>query len=168
MKKVKFTFWLLGFGCGMILTGMLGTLLTLKVDFEVVSSQEDQKLSTMQSMTNEHEEIEELTLEENEKVSEVNPTEEDDLTKDLVEEKKNISDIEESTIKVQEKYEIYIPEQSGASEICTILEQAGLVENGKDFLGYIKENGKQTKLKNGYLELPYNADYATLLELLVV
>lgn len=168
MKKVKFTFWLLGFGCGMILTGMLGTLLTLKVDFEVVSSQDDQIHNTMQPLTKENKEIENLSLEESDTVSEDEPIKEDNLIEDLVGEKENTLKLEESTIETQEKYEVYIPDQSGASEICRILEQAGIIENGKDFLEYIKENEKQTKLKNGYLELPYNADYATLLELLVV
>lgn len=168
MKKVKFTFWLLGFGCGMILTGMLGTLLTLKVDFEVVSSQDDQTHNTMQPLTKEDKEIENLSLEESDTVSEDEPIKEDNLIEDLVGEKENTLKLEESTVETQEKYEVYIPDQSGASEICRILEQAGIIENGKDFLEYIKENEKQTKLKNGYLELPYNADYATLLELLVV
>ena len=108
MKKVKFTFWLLGFGCGMILTGMLGTLLTLKVDFEVVSSQDDQTHNTMQPLTKEDKEIENLSLEESDTVSEDEPIKEDNLIEDLVGEKENTLKLEESTVETQEKYEVYI------------------------------------------------------------
>lgn len=34
MKKTKFTFWLLGFGCGMMLTAMIGIFVVLSVKTE--------------------------------------------------------------------------------------------------------------------------------------
>lgn len=63
--------------------------------------------------------------------------------------------------------EVYISDTSSASEICEILEEAGIVESGKDFHEYIKEHRKQTRLKDGMLNLPIQSDYETLLALLL-
>lgn len=124
MKKVKFTFWLLGFGCGVILAGIIGTFLSLRINLKTVGVEEKQIISALPS-------------------EEVAPKSE------------------------QEMCEVYIPYTSGASEICIILEKAGVVEDGESFLEYIKLHQKQTKLKNGEFLLPSKAEYETLLELLL-
>ncbi len=175
MKKVKVTFWLLGFGCGIALAGMIGTLLSLRIDAIV-------------QYTN---------IAENNRVDEIREENQEDATKQNAEEssadlvlsdadKEQLStneavesnreepfvDDHTSTISTEQEvteklYEVFIPNNSSASEICTILEEVGIVESGEDFLAYIREHKKQTRLKDGSLQLPMLADYETLLALLL-
>lgn len=176
MKKVKVTFWLLGFGCGIALAGMIGTLLTLRID-----------ISSQRISTRENDVVDELIKEKQDDVekksnevssidsSPDNGIERDDNNGQILMENEELSfaaDDQTSIVEQQNEAETYrevsIPNASSANEICTILENAGIVENGKDFLSYIKEHKKQTRLKNGTLSLPTDASYETLLELLLI
>lgn len=176
MKKVKVTFWLLGFGCGIALAGMIGTLLTLRID-----------ISAQRISTRENDVVDELIKEKQDDVekksnevssidsSPDNGIEKNDNHGQILMENEDPSftaDDQTSIVEQQNEAETYrevsIPNASSANEICTILENEGIVENGKDFLSYIKEHKKQTRLKNGRLSLPTDASYETLLELLLI
>lgn len=171
MKKVKVTFWLLGFGCGITLAGIIGTLLTLRVDAHM------QELGRQENNTNniaEESRIESQSNIESEKNKEnpIDPVLSESIQKDT-NSNQVVIDNHTQTIETKEKIiesycTVHIPNTSSASDICTILEEAGVVENGKDFLEYIKAHKKQTRLRNGTHNLPKHTDYETLLTLLLM
>lgn len=178
MKKIKVIFWVLGFGCGIVFSGIIGTWITLQVNVRI-QNQSQGEIFVSDSA-------------EETKIENQNPIQNDKSRESLIEDKSSIAEKEvnnnqivvnnneeligsgdnrgiEKNEKKQEDYcEIFIPSTSGASEICKILEEAGIVENGKAFHDYIKEKGKQAYLKDGHFTLPKDADYETLLALLVV
>lgn len=176
MKKVKVTFWLLGFGCGIALAGMIATLLTLRIDTS------SQRISTRKSdvLDEQIKENEDNVEEKNDERSSIESSDDNNIEKEINDGRIAMEDKEQSfgnddktsVIEQQNKerdyYEVDIPNASSANEICIILEKAGIVEDGKDFLSYIKEHKKQTRLKNGRINLPSYADYETLLALLLI
>lgn len=181
MKKVKVTFWLLGFGCGIALAGIIGTLLTLRVDahMEELSAQENNVNSVIEEWRTESQSnMETKTDKENpndpelseRRQEEVEDTYSNQVAINNKEELTNENDMQTIDLKqetIESYYKVHIPNTSSASEICTILEKEGIVEDGKDFLKYIKEHKKQTRLRYGTLNLPKHADYETLLTLLL-
>lgn len=175
MKKVKVTFWLLGFGCGIALAGMIGTLLTLRIDLSV------QQLNTKEdNVADEVREEKRNSIEAQGSKDDSLDTVLDDSIQDEVSDHQVMENDKGEFVRddlmpisgMQQEvainyYEVHIPNNSSASEICAILEEAGIVESGKDFLEYIKEHKKQTRLKNGTFKLPMYTDYDTLLALLL-
>lgn len=175
MKKVKVTFWILGFGCGIALAGMIGTLLTLRIDTS------SQRISTREndSVDEQIKEQQDDIEEKSDEGSSIDSSHDNDIEEDnngqIIMENEDPSfatddkmSIVEQQKEVETYREVYIPNASSAQSICTILEKAGIVADGKDFLSYIKEHKKQTRLKNGTLNLPTDASYETLLELLII
>ena len=185
MKRMKVTFWLLGFGCGVVFMGILGTwiALTLQVDKE------------QETQVNNHNLLEEVIRdsEENEddlesKDSLLNPAEDkNNLQADIINNNEMIVDNKEELIGgeqlqileenqateqveeiIEEAYcEVFIPSTSGSGDICRLLEAAGVVEDGEAFHEYIKVKGKQKYLKDGTFNFPKDANYETLLKILV-
>lgn len=178
MKKVKVTFWLLGFGCGIALAGIVGTLLTLRVDARM---QESSRQENNVNNVGEESRIESQSNMESEKNKEnsIDSVLSESIQEDISSNQVVINNKEEHTrdnhLQAIERQEeiiesyciVHIPNTSSASEICTLLEEAGIVENGKDFLEYIKAHKKQTRLRYGTLNLPNHTDYETLLTLLL-
>lgn len=177
MKKVKVTFWLLGFGCGIALAGMIGTLLSLRIDVmgqqastkenttlnKVSQREESQNPTDKQSVEGSHTDL--AKGEEKEEQLRGSEVEEAHMAESSADSHTSIITTDEETL--EKHYEVFIPNNSSASQICSILEEVGVVESGKDFLTYIKEHKKQTRLKDGKLTLPVQADYETLLALLL-
>ena len=62
---------------------------------------------------------------------------------------------------------VTIPSRMSASEICTLLEKEGIVDDGKAFLDYIKKQKKQALLRAGYYELSVGGSYLEILNELV-
>ena len=168
MKKVKVTFWLLGFGCGIALAGMIGTLFTLRID-SVIQQQTNVKENTI--IDEAKIERQNNTKEQSNEESSVDPVLSKNSQENLNDNQTTIDSympaIDTQQKEVNNYCEVYIPDTSSASEICEILEEAGIVESGKDFHEYIKEHRKQTRLKDGMLNLPIQSDYETLLALLL-
>lgn len=179
MKKLKVTFWLLGFGCGIILAGIVGTLLTLRVDARV------QEVNRKENNVNdivEESRIESPNSLESERNTEalIDPVLNESIQKDtnnnqiMINSKEEFNgdhptqDIEAKEEIIESYYTVYIPSTSSASDICVILEEAGIVESGEDFLDYIKVHKKQTRLRHGTQNLPKHTDYETLLTLLLM
>lgn len=163
MKKIKVTFWLLGFGCGITFSGIVGTWVTLQIDASIqqenqVSIENKNQQEKLKDSIQNKEPLEGKDVNNNQVVV--------DNKEEIIggEERKTI---EESKEKTQDYYEVFIPSTSGASEICSILEAAGIIESGKEFHQYIKAQGKQAYLKDGTFKLPKDVDYETLLTLLL-
>lgn len=178
MKNLKVTFWLLGFGCGIMLAGIVGTLLTLKVDAHM--QEVNRKKNNVNNIIEESK-IESPNSLESERHTEapidsvLNESIQTDTNNDPIINSKEESDGEHPTQPIQAKeettesyYTIYIPSTSSASDICILLEKAGIVESGEDFLSYIKVHKKQTQLRHGTQNLPKHTDYETLLTLLLM
>jgi len=175
MKKVKVTFWLLGFGCGIALAGMIGTLLSLRIDGFVQQADVKESNSVSEIKEENQNDTNEQVTKENNIDLVLSEASQDQLSGNQAvesnEEEPSLDNHTSMTGTQQELtekyYEVFIPNNSSASEICAILEQVGIVESGKDFLSYIKEHKKQTRLKDGTLKLPMQTDYETLLALLL-
>ena len=172
MKKVKLTFWLIGFGCGIVVTGMIGALLCLNVKVEP----KDQVYAINDSISNQLEEekalmIQESQIETQKHSNEVNAKSESQTVAETKftqqdSDQKNNQDF--GTVIEEEKFcEVVIPSNLSASEICKLLEEKGIVEDGKAFLAYIKERKKQTYLKSGHYNLQINVSYEELLSELI-
>ena len=180
MKKIKITFWLLGFGCGITLAGIAGTWMTLQIDASIQQENQDKNKTNPKT---DNIQLENQTSIENKNQQEnlKNPIQNKEVLEEkeinnnqaVVDNKEELiggdesKAVEESKEKIKDYYEVFIPNTSGASDICSILEAAGVIENGKEFHQYIKTQGKQAYLKDGTFKLPKNADYETLLALLL-
>lgn len=183
MKKIKVTFWLLGFGCGMVCMGILGTWMTLKIGADM--QKEDQEQGRVHNP---------LEGARNENLEDINDKDVNNKTDSLIEYAENKDDsqvkiinnnemivdnkeelvggekhqsLEKNEVEIEGYCEVFIPSTSGAGDICTILEKAGVIEDAKEFHNYIKAQGKQVYLKDGTFTLPKHADYKKLLTLLV-
>lgn len=168
MKKTKLTFWIIGFGCGMVTTGMIGALLCLNIKTtETIESttqieQEQLKETTLPSLVDEQNEV--TSDVNNQEQIEVEKLDESEMEAETVlqETMQEKEVIQEATIK-----EVIIPSKVTAGEICRILEGAGIIDNADNFLTYIRAKQKQTQLKSGVYQLPINADYEIVLDELI-
>ena len=179
MKKIKFTFWLLGFGCGIALTGIVGTFCALNIEV----GKEDVSLGT--SSLNEQESSRatkspqpEISVMSSEPVEETAPSKKNDALMEqspsgIPKDEQFVEEIGIGESQAPKEREvayksITISQTAGASEICKQLEEEGFIEDADAFLAYIKSLKKQRFLKHGELLLPLNVDYERLLEELTV
>lgn len=182
MKKIKFIFWLLGFGCGVTVTGIIGTFLSLKIESpKIETSKSDQSMSydrvietapsvlpTEETSAN----ISEAAKEEQmAKDSVKTPEEEPQEAVNAPNESANKTP-EPSVVASDEKTMIYkeinIPKLASAKEICDLLAQEGFIEDSEAFLDYIRAQKKQRYLLHGNLNLPVGASMEVLLDELTV
>ena len=177
MKRVKFTFGIIGFGCGMVTSGMIGTLLSLniKVPEHASTNASKEQVVIEEDKENSHSKQEVISTETNiENESSTSKVSEDKAQKiqeeqaaDHIQEKKdepveNLTQSENSGV-----CEVIIPSKVSAGEICEILKDAGVIDDAENFLSYIKSRKKQTSLKSGQYTLPINANYEDILEALI-
>ncbi len=170
-KNKKFVFWLIGFGCGMILSGVIILVLVLNTNvyqqetIKHLSNDEQKKIieqlniiqsklsqSATQNDQNTSEKQLDETIQMSEKILEV-----EDITKELAQEEK-------TPIYVA----VYIPVNATANKICDILQQAGVISDAKSFSDYIKIHKKTKHLRSGKIELPIDETYEVLLDILTI
>ena len=172
MKKVKLTFWLIGFGCGMIVTGIIGAISTLNVSTDKLKA----VVSQDEVVAWENNELAEDTTQDTAKKMQdkirVKENQLEEVTKEINENhnRENMQTTIENDTEftgVEKVSEVIIPSQVTASEICKILQQNGIVQNSDDFLAYIKEQKKQTMLKSGKYILPIEGSYEEILKQLL-
>lgn len=171
MKKLKFTFWLLGFGCGVTVTGIIGAFVSLKIEapkndqvtiyekkVEVTpSTQPTGELPVVMSESPKEEQV----VNDTEKASVEEKQEE--IKKPTPEPSEAISQKEEIVYKA-----IDIPKSASAKQICDLLEKEGFIEDSEAFLDYIRSQKKQRFLLHGKLSLPVGASMEVLLDELTV
>lgn len=157
-----FIFWLIGLGCGMILSGIIMIVLILNA--------QEYKQEIVGKFSNEPVQNTEETF----NINQVSPTESVD---DIEEEQQSESDdlkkeeyIEEHVAEEVEPVDkvIYIPGNSTALQVCIILEQEGIIEDAKGFSDYLVKNKKTTYLRNGTITLPTGASYEELMKQLLI
>ena len=168
MRQSKLTFWLIGFGCGMIVTGIIGAISTLNVSTDKMKA----VISQDEVATQENNEFVEDAAQEIQDKKKVKENQLEEATKEINEDYsgENIqTTIENDTefAKEEKVNEVIIPSQVTASEICKILQKNGIVQNSDDFLAYIKEQKKQTMLKSGKYILPIEGSYEEILKQLL-
>lgn len=133
-KREKFIFWLMGLGCGILLSGIIGTFLSLNIlneEFKVrneVTSQFNSNNETNRS---------------NEESNSDNKTNE-----------KNIPKV--SNNKKEETIQLYITSGLSATEICELLEKNQIIKDAIKFKEYVKKQGKVTSLRQGKFEFSRN------------
>ena len=161
MKQIKMTYWLLGFGCGIILSGIVGTICTLNVQEyknSVVNAKELETIETNnqgEQIKSDDEKVEEYKTEKYEDEIQISDQESPD------------TDTLELNAELPEEIEIDIPPMSNATEIASILEDAGIIDNSKAFINFLKQNKKTTKLKQGKVTFPKIATYEEILTILI-
>lgn len=163
MKKIKFNFWLLGFGCGIILTGAVGTFMSLgiKVPDQAVHALESPIEQVAEGKASE-EKVEDQGTAPNQ-TSEITEVE----TKEEIKEPQELETSEQVPSKVVYYVEVHIPHSSTAKTISKILEEEGVVDDAAAFLEYVSERKKQRYIRSGTVELPQNGDYEEVLDLLI-
>lgn len=61
---------------------------------------------------------------------------------------------------------VSIPKGSASQTVAEILLESKLIEDKKEFYDYVTEKGMETKLKYGEYEIPENADFDKIIEIL--
>lgn len=156
MKRIKMTFWIIGFGCGMMVTAMIGVLLSLnlsttKIEEPIVKAivSESNDKQNKPNNIKKDETIVNIESQENKALTEVQ--------KEAEEEKKI-----ETTDKPK-SCEITILDHYSGNDICQLLEEKGLVDNAESFRQYIWSQNKEKSLYSGTINIPYGLSYAELL-----
>lgn len=160
MKQIKRTYWLLGFGCGIVLSGIIGAITALGIQDDgkkisnVLQQQVEQTYKKQDQNTQDNETEDEYKTQKYEEKHEVNES---------VSLPTNIPDVE---VKEIETIEVYIPSKATAREIATILHEHGVVDDATSFLEFVREQKKTTKLKDGNLTFVKNESYEEVLNTL--
>lgn len=159
MKKLKTTYWLLGFGCGIILSGIVGTICSLNIRVETSGITSSEWASGIKDQNEEEKQSIQYNAEEykTEKYEKQNIKRDEEV---LVDDKTNDNSEVINTIRV------HIPSQSGATDIAQILEKADIIDDVDAFIGFIKDQNKATKLKHGEIIFSENLTYEQVLEIL--
>lgn len=187
----KITLWLIGFGCGIVLSGIV-------MMFYVFNSKDYQQgiINTVQNTPSTHqtEEIESIPLEDQVKINAEGTDTIDPLTIDPIEEKsivngnveeliveeksQKVNDGEQEGIETENKeaeeentsdkntITVYITQGMKANEIFNLLEQKKVIDNARSFYAYVAKENMTKYLRHGTIEFPKNADYGTVLRLL--
>lgn len=139
-KKQKFIYWLIGLGCGIVLSGMVMAFIGLSILKEEVSKS-----------TNEVIKLEEDYIPE---------------TVEEVEKEGAKEEVAENKFKEPTYKWIQIPLSYGATQISTLLEEEGIIEDQEVFLNYVKEHNLTRKLICGSQYLPVGGEYDNILAVL--
>jgi len=178
--KKKLIYGLIGFGCGIALSGIIMLVVILNIDeyqkglITYISSSDEQKEDIRQDNTTQPSSIEEDLVNDDLKIQDT--IIDNTLSDQEIIEHSNIEDmisdqeaIEESTVLKNNRDEsrnitVYIPQYSTAVRICKILQEQGVILDAEDFANYIKANNKTKKLRSGKLILSPQSSYEELLK----
>lgn len=181
--RQRFIFWIIGFGCGIVLSAtiMVGLVFNTKeykaqLASEFSSQENLGKLKESTELDNKEitKEIEDAQGTEpllKDKPISSNPTEES--LKPGSEEIKGSPITSDSALKAEKKAEelqtvtVNIPKQATAKKICELLQRQGVIEDAEDFSKYIVEKRKTKYLKDGKIVFPIGAEYDVILGILI-
>ena len=176
MKNRRMLYIILGFGCGLVLAGVVGLITSLNPQAYTISenSQMQDNKESSASDIKDNNKVEEYKIEQyiNENVTEEDQGDEKETLKnqnigvvknevsEVTEDKKATNrhiaaNSEEQIVENEDYIYVDIPKDFGATEICQLLEQEKIIENADEFLTYIREEDKQTKLLDGRIEFKY-------------
>lgn len=140
-KKEKIAYYLLGLGCGIVLSGMVMLGVSLKsigrVE-QVVAIQEEQQ----------------HYLQIKPSIAEIKPV--ITTTSDLVE-----------PLEEEKWVEITIPAHAGSQDIVALLVENRVIEDAQAFSEYIKMHKKTKSLQHGTLLFPRKGQYSEVLDILL-
>ncbi len=161
MKQIKRAYWLLGFGCGIVLSGIIGAITALGIQDDskktsgVLEQEVEQTYKNQEQNRQNNETVDEYKTQKYEEKQEV--VENEDLPT-------HIPNVEVQEI---ETIEVYIPSKAIAREIAFILQEHGVVDDATSFLEFVREQKKTTKLKDGNLTFVKNGSYEEILDILL-
>lgn len=165
MKKIKVTFWIIGFGCGVMVTAMVSILLALNLtkSYDVTDLKAEPIVIADESSDETIKQENQLDNIKNEEdiniISEpLDQVETQDSKQDPITNKET-----KKADKTQETCQITITDDLSGQDICNLLEEKGLVDDGEAFRHYIWSQNKQRSLHSGTLTLPYGLSYEELL-----
>lgn len=170
MKRLKLTFWIIGFGCGMVVSGIIGALLTINVHNPYETEPTNQIIG---KTTEDKDEIEDTsqvasTPEINDHEAKKEESHKEEIELELSDKQSKEAESRETlfnqiqTTKAQYS-KVDIPKNFTAKQICVLLEENKIVASGEDFLAYINSKKKQCYLKDGELLLPILGEYEEIL-----
>lgn len=191
MKDSKMLYVILGFGCGVVLCGSIGLIASLNTDMYVeeqvkLASNDKKDKTEYDNKEYKIEQYADKTEEENSQ-KDINPESKDEVLSSKVEETQEILEIQktdevkeikdvqqtqeteevEPVLETTESYVyVEIPTYFGATQICELLEEKGIVDNANEFLAFIRKEDKQTMLLDGNLKLQYGLTYKEVLSVL--
>lgn len=175
-RSIKLTFWLIGLGTGMIISGIIGAVCTLNIkeyrqmlfthheetrketSSPVADTLASPKASDMASPSADQVQSPLPTL-KNELPAQSPQTDE----KQVLDEGKLVSKNE-----TQDTISVYIPEGYNSKQVCEFLEQYQVIDNADAFNKYIIAQGKTKRLTKGYRTLPRHGDYEEILGIIAV
>ncbi len=168
MKNLKFTFWLIGFGCGMVVSGIIGALFTINLEAHETND-EPIKIVTDQLKQRELEEEKKVEVKNGQVIQDEKVRLDIDINKQNSEITPSPTLTTTSTLKVvQKKYcEIEIPKNISAVEICELLEEKGVISSSDVFLEYVKSQNMQSRLRAGKIKVPILGSNEEILDALV-
>jgi hypothetical protein len=193
-KKQKFIYWLLGFGSGIILSGILMTIIGLRVANSTIKENEhgqkigqeaiyETRITNLPNGGHEDENFEiqssgeyttlvdqkqELTHEEisNDEVKIDKVLEEVEAIEEVevVEENRELIQEENALLKTKR---VFIASDATATSIARQLERQEIIEDANDFVTYIRKAGKLNVLRSGHFVFPEKATYEEALKILL-
>ena len=191
-KKERWIYWLIGAGCGMVISGVSVTYMGLKlqasyqeektqVELSEVTKAPQEQVTDLPEVVTDLPEIEAPTT----TTESINPTESTNKTEatdnstttpsqegDLIEELlQGVLPGEEETVQenveAEDTINVFLEEDLSATQICNALEDAGVIASSKALLDYIYEQEKSTKLRTGEFKFPRNASNEVALSILL-
>lgn len=160
MKKLKMTYWLLGFGCGIILSGIVGVFCSLNIRLETSAINHNEPTTVVGNNSEEENKPIKHNIEKEYKSEKYEEENAKSDTQALSNEK--IEDVKETSSTIQ----VHIPTQSGATDIAQILKLADVIDDANAFISFIKDQNKATQLKHGDIVFSKNLTYEQVLEIL--
>ena len=174
LRNNKFIFWLIGFGSGMILSGIVGAVCSLNInEYKTAVSninQENKVDKGMGSIAQKSEQLQQSPQTHSKaEIAESLPVDTPVAKKQQLKEQmlqtpvpsKETDTLSENTI------EIDIPSYFTAQQIGELLEEKKIIDDSGKFIAYVREQKKTTKLRAGKYTVPLNSSYEEVLKCLV-
>lgn len=138
-KNEKWVYFIIGLGSGIVVSGMIMTILSLVYVAEL-RAVENRYVVEIQNQKQKHEET-------------IIPIQEDEVAKKI---------IEEGGYK-----RVDIPIHYGSIQIASLLEEEGIVDDGEAFNAFLVEQNKTKSLRTGVKYFPLGSDYEEILQILL-
>ncbi|WP_069997480.1 hypothetical protein [Cellulosilyticum sp. I15G10I2] len=170
-KNKKLVFGLIGFGCGIILSGIVMIVVVLNTniyeqEISIQYSEKEQQeikeqLKAIQTQLAQSTSLNESELTEQQliQIDQIN----EKILQDEAAAKELPQDTNAGTIVT-----VHIPKNATSEKICKILEDAQVISDAKDFENYVKAQKKTKYLKDGKITLPAYGTYEEILELIAI
>ncbi|PHV71770.1 hypothetical protein CS063_04215 [Sporanaerobium hydrogeniformans] len=165
----KVTFWLIGLGCGMIISGITMMVYILSCESAIREIVKENEVHA-EKQTDEIK-AQQIEIPSNEKISsalqelkqEISGLKKETQEEEGIEKSSTLTDENQN-----EKIKVFISKRMNAIEICKLLKEAGVIEDEKNFFDYVSAQNKTRYLKSGVLEFEKEASNEEILAILAI